>query len=493
MALSSETSKTVFNCTGGTTYDFDFKVFEAADLEVIRVTALGVESTLALTTGYSVSALTETGGRVTTVSTYSDGNLIVRRKQSKKQEIDYTQNDTLSTPVLEEQLDKTVMMIQEVKEQVERCIQMPAITEEADVPDYAELIDTATVAAQDAADNASDSADAAGVSAAAAAVSAGAATTNGAAQVALATAQVVLATTQADNAATSAEEAAASAAAAVEIVGGTIKASQAEAEAATDDLKYMTPLQVKNEVQKSGAVLIPAANVVLTGKQDALGYTPENVANKDTDGTLAANSDTKYPSQKAVKTYADTKVISPATNTADKVPQWDGANSKTLKDGLTVGTSANNLVQLDANAKLPAVDGSQLTGLNIPAEYSPDYTAGNLLVASANTERNVTSNDYSKVKEIVAGRSGTLRICFDLKTTVGVRTAYGYIYRNGSPVGTEQNTSSTSYVTKSQDISGWTVGDLVQLYYKSKDDGTVYAKNFQIKVATSDVCQINTD
>ena len=38
-----------------------------------------------------------------------------------------------------------------------------------------------------------------------------------------------------------------------------------------------------------------------------LGYTPENSDNKDTDGTLAANSDTKYPSQKAVKTYADTK------------------------------------------------------------------------------------------------------------------------------------------------------------------------------------------
>ena len=32
------------------------------------------------------------------------------------------------------------------------------------------------------------------------------------------------------------------------------------------------------------------------------------MANKDTDGTLAANSDTKYPSQKAVKTYVDTSV-----------------------------------------------------------------------------------------------------------------------------------------------------------------------------------------
>ncbi len=43
-------------------------------------------------------------------------------------------------------------------------------------------------------------------------------------------------------------------------------------------------------------------------KQDVLAYTPEDVANKDTDVTLAANSDTKYPSQKAIKTYSDLKI-----------------------------------------------------------------------------------------------------------------------------------------------------------------------------------------
>ncbi len=44
--------------------------------------------------------------------------------------------------------------------------------------------------------------------------------------------------------------------------------------------------------------------------QNNIGYTPENITNKDTDGTLSANSDTKYPSQKATKTYADTKEAS---------------------------------------------------------------------------------------------------------------------------------------------------------------------------------------
>ncbi|MFA5760164.1 MAG: hypothetical protein WC877_00115 [Dehalococcoidales bacterium] len=56
-------------------------------------------------------------------------------------------------------------------------------------------------------------------------------------------------------------------------------------------------------------------------------------------------------------------VIGPVTTTENKVPQWDSV-TKTLKDGLTVGTAASNLVQLDGDAKLPAVDGSALTGIS---------------------------------------------------------------------------------------------------------------------------------
>lgn len=41
-----------------------------------------------------------------------------------------------------------------------------------------------------------------------------------------------------------------------------------------------------------------------------IGYTAENVVNKDTDGTFAANSDAKYPSQRASKTYIDDAIAS---------------------------------------------------------------------------------------------------------------------------------------------------------------------------------------
>lgn len=50
-----------------------------------------------------------------------------------------------------------------------------------------------------------------------------------------------------------------------------------------------------------------------TGFQPALGYTPENVANKSTDTSLG-NSDTLYPSQKAVKTYVDNNTGLTGTN-----------------------------------------------------------------------------------------------------------------------------------------------------------------------------------
>lgn len=65
--------------------------------------------------------------------------------------------------------------------------------------------------------------------------------------------------------------------------------------AANSDIKYASQKATKTYVDTG-----------LAAKQNFLGFTAENVANKDIDGTLATNSDTKYASQKAVKTYVDT-------------------------------------------------------------------------------------------------------------------------------------------------------------------------------------------
>jgi hypothetical protein len=89
----------------------------------------------------------------------------------------------------------------------------------------------------------------------------------------------------------------------------------------------------------TGKPVSTATQTALNAKQDALGFTAENVANKDIDGTLAADSDTKYPSQKAVKTYVD--------GHAGGVTNSAGANVIAKSDGTNLVASQLNVP--DAN------------------------------------------------------------------------------------------------------------------------------------------------
>ena len=85
----------------------------------------------------------------------------------------------------------------------------------------------------------------------------------------------------------------------------------------------------------------------------------------DTDGTLAANSDLKIATQKATKTYADTKAAKGANSDITSLSGLTTPLSRA--QGGLASTVANNAasgpVFLDANSKLPAVDGSQLTNM----------------------------------------------------------------------------------------------------------------------------------
>lgn len=56
----------------------------------------------------------------------------------------------------------------------------------------------------------------------------------------------------------------------------------------------------------SDNILLKKILAATAGAGSAPSYTAENVANKSTDGTMAAGSNTFYPSQLAAKTYSDT-------------------------------------------------------------------------------------------------------------------------------------------------------------------------------------------
>ena len=73
-------------------------------------------------------------------------------------------------------------------------------------------------------------------------------------------------------------------------------------------------------------------------------------------------------------------MFSAGTSQNGYVPVWSGAAGNLLTGGWAIGTSANNLVQLNGSAQLPAVDGSLLTGIGsalVPRNYIAGYTLSN--------------------------------------------------------------------------------------------------------------------
>lgn len=104
------------------------------------------------------------------------------------------------------------------------------------------------------------------------------------------------------------------------------------------------------------------------GKQASLGFTPENVANKDTDVNLAANSDTKYASQKAVKAYVDSHAGGGTPGGSNTQVQFNDSSAFGGDAGLTYNKASDVLT---------AVGGfvGPLTG-NVTGNVSG--TAGNL-------------------------------------------------------------------------------------------------------------------
>ncbi len=123
---------------------------------------------------------------------------------------------------------------------------------------------------------------------------------------------------------------------------------------------------------------------------------------------------------------------------------------------ITAGSIPSGKFQAGAIAGADIADGT-VTRAKIGA-----YTAGNYFIIGSDSEKTTAETSYTKVKEIVVTRTGTLRVSFALASGLG--NAYGRVYRNGVAVGTARNTTSTTPETYSEDISGWRPNDLCQIY-----------------------------
>jgi hypothetical protein len=163
--------------------------------------------------------------------------------------------------------------------------------------------------------------------------------------------------------------------------------------------------------------------------------------------------------------------------------QADAVGSKNIKDAdgtsgqdtsTGYGIKTNHMQDLAVTEAKLSIGSMPQTKLNASAGDIENVNA------SADGEQTSTSDTYEKKKEIACPRSGTLRISFDLKSS-NLQSVYGRIYRNGVAVGTEQSTAITSYTTYSQDISGWSHNDLIQLYVRRSGAAVCYCRNFRVK------------
>jgi len=139
MTVSNTTRSKSFSCNGSThEFDFPFKVFDEGDIRVFVRDSSGVETELTYTTNFEVSNAAgnyESGGTVTTVTyasgaratyAYPSGNtLIIMRDLDRTQSTDYVNNTKINMDTLEDDLDRAMMIIQEVDEKADRALVSP--------------------------------------------------------------------------------------------------------------------------------------------------------------------------------------------------------------------------------------------------------------------------------------------------------------------------------------------------------------------------------
>ena len=114
-----------------TVFPFAFKVFTASNLQVVRVdTSTGLESTLLLTTDYTVSLNADQdsnpGGNVTLLAVLATGfNMVITSDIANLQPTDLTNQGGFYPEVITDALDRATIQIQQMADELTRSIKIP--------------------------------------------------------------------------------------------------------------------------------------------------------------------------------------------------------------------------------------------------------------------------------------------------------------------------------------------------------------------------------
>jgi len=129
MTISTTTIKNSYSGDGSqTVFAYSFKILNQADIQVIIRASNGTETVKTITTHYTVSGVgAASGGNVT----FTVGNVptntetvVIRRTTTKTQTVDLVENDPFTAETVEGAFDRSVMIGQEIDEEVGRSIKL---------------------------------------------------------------------------------------------------------------------------------------------------------------------------------------------------------------------------------------------------------------------------------------------------------------------------------------------------------------------------------
>ena len=127
MTISTTIIKVSYSGNGTqTVFTYTFKINAEADIQVIIRASNGTETVKTLTTHYSVSGVgSASGGNVTMVTAPSaTETIVIRRDTTQTQTVDLVENDPFTAETVEGAFDKSVAIVQELQEEVDRSIKL---------------------------------------------------------------------------------------------------------------------------------------------------------------------------------------------------------------------------------------------------------------------------------------------------------------------------------------------------------------------------------
>lgn len=207
---------------------------------------------------------------------------------------------------------------------------------------------------------------------------------------------------------------------------------------------------------------------------------------------VTAGDDVRFWAGNATPSSAPFRVTEAGvlTSTSGSIGDWT-INSTYLAKDTGTDASSSGMAPTDAPFYAGATYANRLSapffvspkGYVIATKFLYGYVLSSSIIVSHDAVAQTTSLTAVKVKTITIGadlqNTKTLRITFDL-ASIGTSTVNGQVYRNGVAVGTLRS-AGVGGSTFSEDISGWSAGDAIQIYaYKSPSSTRAEVSNFRL-------------